>query len=97
MTESYPETAASPTPAPRQSQATPTDPSALASPVSSKSRSNRRNALKSTGPRSVAGKARFSDNALSLGFLSRHLPARGPMLASGQGGPGGECGAGGGG
>ena len=63
MTESQPGTAASPTPAAPalatvSVTATPTDPSALASPDSPKSRSNRRNALKSTGPRTEVGKAR---------------------------------------
>ena len=82
MTESYPETAASPTPAaptiaPASVTATPTDPAALASLDSAKSRSNRRNALQSTGPRSVAGKARVSGNARTQGFLSRHLIVEG--------------------
>ncbi|MGB8144846.1 MAG: hypothetical protein WCF05_06725 [Chromatiaceae bacterium] len=82
MTESYPETAASPTPAaptiaPARVTATPTDPAALASLDRAKSRSNRRNALKSTGPRSVAGKARVSGNARTHGFLSRHLIVEG--------------------
>lgn len=86
MTESHPETAASPTPAapvsfPASVTATPTDPSALASSVSSKSKSNRRNALKSTGPRSVEGKARVSGNARAHDFLSRHLIVEGESPA----------------
>ncbi len=82
MTESDPETAASRTPAvPTFSTARVTDPSALASLDSAKPRSNRRNALKSTGPRTVAGKARVSDNARSHGFLSRHLIVEGESPA----------------
>ncbi len=78
MTESYPETAASPTPAvPTLATALVTDPAAEASPDSPKSRSNRRNALKSTGPRTVDGKARVSDNARSHGFLSHDLLVEG--------------------
>ena len=38
-----------------------------------KKESNRRNARKSTGPRSEAGKAVVSRNALRHGLLSRHL------------------------
>ncbi|HPB75711.1 MAG TPA: hypothetical protein PLY96_10720, partial [Chromatiaceae bacterium] len=34
---------------------------------------NRRNALRSTGPRTAAGKAVARDNARKHGFLSRHL------------------------
>ena len=34
---------------------------------------NRRNALRSSGPRTAAGKAVARDNALKHGFLSRHL------------------------
>lgn len=39
----------------------------------SKANANRRNAKRSTGPRSAAGKARSSSNALNHGVLSRHL------------------------
>ena len=82
MTESSPETAASPTPAvPTLTTALVTDPAAVANPDSAKSRSNRRNALKSTGPRTVDGKARVSDNARSHGFLSRHLLVEGESPA----------------
>ena len=82
MTESHPETAASPTPAvPTLDTALVTDPSAEARPDHAKSRSNRRNALKSTGPRTVDGKARVSDNARSHGFLSRHLIVEGESPA----------------
>ena len=42
-----------------------------------KAASNRRNAQKSTGPRSAAGKALVSRNALKHGLLSRHLIAEG--------------------
>ncbi|MCC7279636.1 MAG: hypothetical protein IT487_15155 [Chromatiaceae bacterium] len=82
MTESYPETATSPTPAaPTLTTASVTDPAAEARPDHAKSRSNRRNALKSTGPRTVDGKARVSDNARSHGFLSRHLIVAGESPA----------------
>ena len=42
-----------------------------------KAASNRRNAQKSTGPRSAAGKTLVSRNALKHGLLSRHLIAEG--------------------
>ncbi len=82
MPESYPETATSPTPAvPTLTTASVTDPAAESRPDNAKSRSNRRNALKSTGPRTVDGKARVSDNARSHGFLSRHLLVEGESPA----------------
>ncbi len=82
MPESYPETAASPTPAaPTLDTASVTDPAAEARPDRPKTQSNRRNALKSTGPRTEAGKARVSDNARSHGFLSRHLIVAGESPA----------------
>jgi hypothetical protein len=44
-------------------------------------RANRANSLKSTGPKSVAGKARASQNAISHGFFSRKvvLPGENPQ------------------
>ena len=42
-----------------------------------KRESNRRNAKKSTGPRSAAGKVVASRNALKHGLLSRHLIVEG--------------------
>ena len=42
-------------------------------PINRQSEANRRNALRSTGPRTAAGKAVVRDNALKHGFLSRHL------------------------
>ncbi len=38
-----------------------------------KAKSNKRNAQQSTGPRTVAGKAKSAANALSHGILSSHL------------------------
>jgi hypothetical protein len=42
-------------------------------PSSPRKKANRQNALKSTGPRSAAGKAVSSANATQHGILSRHL------------------------
>ena len=42
-------------------------------PINRQLEANRRNALRSTGPRTAAGKAVVRDNALKHGFLSRHL------------------------
>ena len=41
--------------------------------INRQSEANRRNALRSTGPRTAAGKAVVRENALKHGFLSRHL------------------------
>ncbi len=51
--------------------AIPLDPSPT--PVNRQVVANRRNALRSTGPRTAAGKAVARDNARKHGFLSRHL------------------------
>ncbi|NCA90503.1 MAG: hypothetical protein EOM92_16835 [Gammaproteobacteria bacterium] len=45
---------------------------------------NRRNALRSSGPRTAAGKAVARDNALKHGFLSRHLLIKGESAADFQ-------------
>ena len=45
---------------------------------------NRRNALRSSGPRTAAGKAVARDNALKHGFLSRHLLIEGESAADFQ-------------
>lgn len=42
-------------------------------PTNRQLEANRRNALRSTGPRTAAGKGVVRDNALKHGFLSRHL------------------------
>ena len=42
-------------------------------PINRQLEANRRNALRSTGPRTADGKAVVRDNALKHGFLSRHL------------------------
>jgi hypothetical protein len=59
--------------------ATPLDPSPM--PVNRQVAANRRNALRSTGPKTAAGKAVVRDNDRKHGFLSRHLITEGESPA----------------
>ena len=58
---------------------TPLEPSST--PLNRQLEANRRNARRSTGPRTAAGKAVARDNALKHGFLSRHLIIEGESPA----------------
>ena len=55
----------------RPDHATPLDPSPT--PLNRQVAASRRNALRSTGPRTAANKAVVRDNARKHGFLCRHL------------------------